>query len=51
MLKIPPGGLELKTRIFVEVKASNLTNRYFTLLTTESLRNIACIIFIVFISA
>eukprot|EP00064_Thunnus_orientalis_P000554 superscaffoldBa00000028_g555 len=28
MLQIPPGGLELKTRIFVEVKASNLTNRF-----------------------
>uniref|UniRef100_A0A0F8BLZ6 Zona pellucida-like domain-containing protein 1 n=1 Tax=Larimichthys crocea TaxID=215358 RepID=A0A0F8BLZ6_LARCR len=27
MLRIPPGGLELKTRIFVQVKASNLTNR------------------------
>lgn len=29
-MQIPAGGLELKTRIFVEVKASNLTNRYFT---------------------
>ncbi|CAF98586.1 unnamed protein product [Tetraodon nigroviridis] len=28
VLRIPPGGLELKTRIFVEVKASNLTNRF-----------------------
>lgn len=28
MLRIPPEGLELKTRIFVEVKASNLTNRF-----------------------
>ncbi|XP_071317217.1 zona pellucida-like domain-containing protein 1 [Trachinotus anak] len=27
-LQIPPGGLELKTRIFVEVKASNLTSRF-----------------------
>ncbi|KAM9348955.1 zona pellucida-like domain-containing protein 1 [Symphorus nematophorus] len=32
MLTIPPGGLELKTRIFVEVKASNLTNRFNVLL-------------------
>ncbi|XP_022601827.1 zona pellucida-like domain-containing protein 1 [Seriola dumerili] len=32
MLRIPPGGLELKTRIFVEVKASNLTNRFNVLL-------------------
>ncbi|XP_040007043.1 zona pellucida-like domain-containing protein 1 [Xiphias gladius] len=32
MLQIPPGGLELKTRIFVEVKASNLTNRFNVLL-------------------
>ncbi|XP_054482409.1 zona pellucida-like domain-containing protein 1 [Anoplopoma fimbria] len=31
-LQIPPGGLELKTRIFVEVKASNLTNRFNVLL-------------------
>lgn len=30
MLRIPAGGLELKTRIFVQVKASNLTNRYHT---------------------
>ncbi|CAJ1064483.1 zona pellucida-like domain-containing protein 1 [Xyrichtys novacula] len=28
MLRIPAGGLELKTRIFVQVKASNLTNRF-----------------------
>ncbi|XP_019135008.2 zona pellucida-like domain-containing protein 1 [Larimichthys crocea] len=32
MLRIPPGGLELKTRIFVQVKASNLTNRFNVLL-------------------
>ncbi|XP_044078615.1 zona pellucida-like domain-containing protein 1 [Siniperca chuatsi] len=32
VLQIPPGGLELKTRIFVEVKASNLTNRFNVLL-------------------
>uniref|UniRef100_UPI0037E793F3 zona pellucida-like domain-containing protein 1 n=1 Tax=Semicossyphus pulcher TaxID=241346 RepID=UPI0037E793F3 len=32
MLRIPPGGLELKTRIFVAVKASNLTNRFNVLL-------------------
>ncbi|KAM9729183.1 zona pellucida-like domain-containing protein 1 [Menidia menidia] len=31
-LQIPPGGLELKTRIFVEVKASNLTSRFNVLL-------------------
>ncbi|KAM9847004.1 zona pellucida-like domain-containing protein 1 [Aulostomus maculatus] len=31
-LRIPLGGLELKTRIFVEVKASNLTNRFNVLL-------------------
>ncbi|KAK5859281.1 hypothetical protein PBY51_003360 [Eleginops maclovinus] len=31
-LLIPPGGLELKTRIFVEVKASNLTDRFNVLL-------------------
>ncbi|KAM6983473.1 zona pellucida-like domain-containing protein 1 [Tautogolabrus adspersus] len=31
-LRIPQGGLELKTRIFVEVKASNLTNRFNVLL-------------------
>ncbi|GLD47270.1 zona pellucida-like domain-containing protein 1 isoform X1 [Lates japonicus] len=31
-LQIPPGGLELKTRIFVEVRASNLTNRFNVLL-------------------
>ncbi|XP_008278303.1 zona pellucida-like domain-containing protein 1 [Stegastes partitus] len=31
-LNIPQGGLELKTRIFVEVKASNLTNRFNVLL-------------------
>lgn len=30
MLRIPQRGLELKTRIFVEVKASNLSNRYLT---------------------
>ncbi|XP_042355556.1 zona pellucida-like domain-containing protein 1 [Plectropomus leopardus] len=28
MLQMPPGGLELKTRIFIEVKASNLTSRF-----------------------
>ncbi|TWW74272.1 zona pellucida-like domain-containing protein 1 [Takifugu flavidus] len=28
IMTIPPQGLELKTRIFVEVKASNLTNRF-----------------------
>uniref|UniRef100_A0A667Z6H1 Si:ch73-261i21.5 n=1 Tax=Myripristis murdjan TaxID=586833 RepID=A0A667Z6H1_9TELE len=28
MLRIPDGGLELKTRIFVEVRATNLTNRF-----------------------
>ncbi|XP_039632683.1 zona pellucida-like domain-containing protein 1 [Perca fluviatilis] len=28
ILQIPPGGLDLKTRIYVEVKASNLTNRF-----------------------
>ncbi|XP_062289553.1 zona pellucida-like domain-containing protein 1 [Scomber scombrus] len=28
ILRIPQGGLELKTRVFVEVKASNLTNRF-----------------------
>ncbi|KAM3602196.1 uncharacterized protein V6R79_025999 [Siganus canaliculatus] len=27
-LRIPPEGLELKTRVYVEVKASNLTNRF-----------------------
>lgn len=27
-LKVPEGGLTLKTRIFVEVKATNLTGRY-----------------------
>ncbi|XP_059207068.1 zona pellucida-like domain-containing protein 1 [Centropristis striata] len=32
VMRIPPGGLELKTRIFVEVKASNLTNRFNVLL-------------------
>ncbi|KAM8834558.1 zona pellucida-like domain-containing protein 1 [Synchiropus picturatus] len=32
VLLIPPGGLELKTRIYVEVKASNLTNRFNVLL-------------------
>ncbi|XP_070700113.1 zona pellucida-like domain-containing protein 1 [Pempheris klunzingeri] len=32
LLQIPAGGLELKTRIFVEVKASNLTNRFNVLL-------------------
>ncbi|XP_075876141.1 zona pellucida-like domain-containing protein 1 [Nelusetta ayraudi] len=32
MLRIPTEGLELKTRIFVEVKASNLTNRFNVLL-------------------
>ncbi|XP_040907911.1 zona pellucida-like domain-containing protein 1 [Toxotes jaculatrix] len=32
VLQVPPGGLELKTRIFVEVKASNLTNRFNVLL-------------------
>uniref|UniRef100_A0A665TGT3 ZP domain-containing protein n=1 Tax=Echeneis naucrates TaxID=173247 RepID=A0A665TGT3_ECHNA len=32
MLQIPPEGLTLKTRIFVEVKASNLTNRFNVLL-------------------
>uniref|UniRef100_A0A8C4DPI4 ZP domain-containing protein n=1 Tax=Dicentrarchus labrax TaxID=13489 RepID=A0A8C4DPI4_DICLA len=32
VLQIPPVGLELKTRIFVEVKASNLTNRFNVLL-------------------
>ncbi|XP_047463104.1 zona pellucida-like domain-containing protein 1 [Mugil cephalus] len=31
-LQIPPGGLDLKTRIFVEVKASNLTSRFNVLL-------------------
>ncbi|XP_060912034.1 zona pellucida-like domain-containing protein 1 [Labrus mixtus] len=31
-LQVPQGGLELKTRIFVEVKASNLTNRFNVLL-------------------
>lgn len=31
MLRIPAEGLELKTRVFVEVKASNLTNRHFKL--------------------
>ncbi|XP_041657939.1 zona pellucida-like domain-containing protein 1 [Cheilinus undulatus] len=31
-LQIPPGGLQLKTRIYVEVKASNLTNRFNVLL-------------------
>ncbi|KAM8740989.1 zona pellucida-like domain-containing protein 1 [Acanthopagrus schlegelii] len=31
-MQIPAGGLELKTRIFVEVKASNLTNRFNVLL-------------------
>ncbi|XP_032390186.1 zona pellucida-like domain-containing protein 1 [Etheostoma spectabile] len=31
-LQIPPGGLDLKTRIFVEVNASNLTNRFNVLL-------------------
>lgn len=31
VLQIPPVGLDLKTRIYVEVKASNLTSRYFTL--------------------
>lgn len=28
-LKIPEKGLQLKTRIYVQVKATNLTNRYF----------------------
>ncbi|XP_034540251.1 zona pellucida-like domain-containing protein 1 [Notolabrus celidotus] len=32
MLQIPAGGLDLKTRIFVQVKASNLTNRFNVLL-------------------
>ncbi|XP_076607179.1 zona pellucida-like domain-containing protein 1 [Chaetodon auriga] len=32
MLQNPPGGLELKTRIYVKVKASNLTNRFNVLL-------------------
>ncbi|XP_041808936.1 zona pellucida-like domain-containing protein 1 [Chelmon rostratus] len=32
ILQIPKGGLELKTRIYVEVKASNLTNRFNVLL-------------------
>ncbi|XP_074527632.1 zona pellucida-like domain-containing protein 1 [Halichoeres trimaculatus] len=32
MLRVPAGGLELKTRIFVQVKASNLTNRFNVLL-------------------
>ncbi|KAM9788995.1 zona pellucida-like domain-containing protein 1 [Neosynchiropus ocellatus] len=32
VLLIPPAGLELKTRIYVEVKASNLTNRFNVLL-------------------
>ncbi|XP_028278053.1 zona pellucida-like domain-containing protein 1 [Parambassis ranga] len=32
MLQIPANGLELKTRIFVEVKASNLSNRFNVLL-------------------
>ncbi|XP_069366465.1 zona pellucida-like domain-containing protein 1 [Paralichthys olivaceus] len=32
MLQIPFGGLELKTRIFVEVRASNLSNRFNVLL-------------------
>ncbi|XP_060942350.1 zona pellucida-like domain-containing protein 1 [Limanda limanda] len=32
ILQIPFGGLELKTRIFVEVKASNLSNRFNVLL-------------------
>uniref|UniRef100_A0A3B4VG94 Si:ch73-261i21.5 n=1 Tax=Seriola dumerili TaxID=41447 RepID=A0A3B4VG94_SERDU len=36
MLRIPPGGLELKTRIFVEVKASNLTNRLYSNLVENS---------------
>lgn len=31
MLQIPPGGLELRTRIYVQVKASNLTERYISL--------------------
>ncbi|XP_031166573.1 zona pellucida-like domain-containing protein 1 [Sander lucioperca] len=31
-LQIPPGGLDLKTRIYVEVKASNLNNRFNVLL-------------------
>ncbi|XP_033496472.1 zona pellucida-like domain-containing protein 1 [Epinephelus lanceolatus] len=32
ILNIPAGGLELKTRIFVQVKASNLTSRFNVLL-------------------
>uniref|UniRef100_A0A673AD94 Si:ch73-261i21.5 n=1 Tax=Sphaeramia orbicularis TaxID=375764 RepID=A0A673AD94_9TELE len=32
MLTIPAEGLELKTRVFVEVKASNLTSRFHVLL-------------------
>ncbi|XP_056141146.1 zona pellucida-like domain-containing protein 1 [Lampris incognitus] len=32
MLQIPAGGLQLKTRIFVQVKATNLTNRFNVLL-------------------
>ncbi|XP_078142545.1 zona pellucida-like domain-containing protein 1 [Centroberyx gerrardi] len=32
VLQIPNGGLQLKTRIFVEVKATNLTNRFNVLL-------------------
>ncbi|XP_045898483.1 zona pellucida-like domain-containing protein 1 [Micropterus dolomieu] len=32
VLQIPPGGLQLKTRIFAEVKASNLTSRFNVLL-------------------
>ncbi|XP_061754012.1 zona pellucida-like domain-containing protein 1 [Nerophis ophidion] len=31
-LRIPPGGLELKSRIFVQIKASNLTKRLNVLL-------------------
>ncbi|XP_054611704.1 zona pellucida-like domain-containing protein 1 [Dunckerocampus dactyliophorus] len=31
-LQIPPGGLELKSRIFVQIKASNLTNKLNVLL-------------------
>lgn len=30
MLRVPSEGLELKTRIYVEVKASNLTDKYAT---------------------
>lgn len=30
MLRLPSEGLELKTRIYVEVKASNLTDKYGT---------------------